>query len=369
MAKGSRFIALDGLRGVAAIMVMLLHATRQASYPSPVSSAYLAVDLFFLLSGFVLAHAYGARLAEGFRVWRDFMGQRFLRLWPLYIAGLLAGLLLHLYGLWKGWNTDGIASVINAFMTNAAFLPAIAPLESDRYAGFPFNPPSWSLFSEIAVNVAFAYFARFPRLAPFAVATVVSGVLLIVVSFSYQGLEVGPDLPHTHLGLIRATFSFFLGVLIYQHREPLRRLRISLPLPLALAILAFVCMVPSGLGMTTAIFDLVAVMVVFPALLALSVGAEPRGVVAGGSEILGKASYPLYIIHWPLLVAAEIAFLQLDIGGLREHPAALMAVVLLIFGAALALGYADDWLRKRTRALITPSARSKQAQDRARRPT
>lgn len=369
MAKGSRFVALDGLRGVAAIMVMLLHATREASFPSPVQSAYLAVDLFFLLSGFVLAHAYGAKLANGFRVWRDFMGQRFLRLWPLYIAGLLAGLLLHLYGLWKGWNTDGIASVINAFMTNAAFLPAIPPLESDRYAGFPFNPPAWSLFSEMAVNVAFAYFVRFPRLAPFVVVTALSGVLLIVVGISHEGLEVGSNLPHTHLGLVRATFSFFLGVLIYQHRERLSQFRLSIPLPLALAVLAAICMVPSGLGMPTAIFDLVAVMVVFPALLALSAGAAPRGVIAVGSDILGKASYPLYIIHWPLLAAAEIAFLQLNVGELKQHPAALAAVALLIFGAALALGYADDWLRKRTRALIGPSDRSKQAQDRARRPT
>ena len=364
MTKGSRFIALDALRGVAAFMVMLLHATTPSSYPSPVQSAYLAVDLFFLLSGFVLAHAYGAKLAARFRVWRDFMGQRFLRLWPLYILGSLVGLALHVYSVWKGWRADSTASLINAFMTNAAFLPTIPPLASERYSGFPFNPPAWSLFSEMAVNLAFAYFAKLRRLAPLVVVTVLSGAFLVVAAVVYEGLWVGPDLGHTYVGLIRATFSFFLGVLIYQQRERLGRLGVSLPLPLALTILVVVCMAPGGLGMTTAVFDLVVVMVLFPALLALSVSAEPRGMTAAISEALGKSSYPLYIIHWPLLAVAELAFLQLGAGELNEHPIALAAVVLLIFGVALVLGYADDWLRKRTRALLAPATPAKRAQSR-----
>jgi peptidoglycan/LPS O-acetylase OafA/YrhL len=326
-------------------MVVILHATTPGVTPAP--TAYLAVDLFFLLSGFVLAHAYGAKLEAGDRVWRDFMAQRFLRLWPLYVLGLLAGLAIHLYGVAKGWRADDASALALAFIPNALFLPTLLGLPSEPFSEFPFNPPAWSLFSEMAVNLAFAYLATSRLRWGVQAACALGALALLAIALQNNGLDVGGDIGLTQLGLARATFSFFLGVLLYRYRERLSRMA-AMPAWLASLLLALVCLAP----VRAAAFDLLAVMVVFPALVALSAHEEPRGGAATVCTLLGKASFPLYVIHWPLLAGAELAYLQLGAGPLQSSPAALMAAIALTLAAALALGYADDWLRLRTRGLL-----------------
>jgi len=111
------FYLLDGLRGVAAIAVMVYHAAA-LFVPVRLPGSYLAVDLFFMLSGFVLTHAYADRLAEGLS-WRAFLVARLVRLYPLYIAGTMFGVLVvtavliagmgHLDAL--GWSSRVVAAL------------------------------------------------------------------------------------------------------------------------------------------------------------------------------------------------------------------------------------------------------------------
>src|ERR1041385_8149717 len=96
--QASRFEALDLLRGLAALAVVAFHVPHIPGTLSLAPRGYLAVDLFFALSGFVLAYAYGAELARGGNI-RRFMVQRLIRLYPLYLIALLAGALLALNAL------------------------------------------------------------------------------------------------------------------------------------------------------------------------------------------------------------------------------------------------------------------------------
>src|ERR1700760_1539755 len=121
MNKSERFAALDGLRGVAAIVVVIWHLFDTGQPPVP--SGYLAVDLFFMLSGFVLAFAYGDRLKADYPVVRGFLVQRFIRLWPLYLAGLAVGVSVFSYGVMRGWDHPTGVSFGGTVLANLFFLP------------------------------------------------------------------------------------------------------------------------------------------------------------------------------------------------------------------------------------------------------
>lgn len=347
MAQANRYLGLDALRGAAAILVVVLHLSSLQTTPVP--SAYLAVDLFFGLSGFVLAHSYGPKLVGGYRVWADFMRRRFLRLWPLYALGTALGLSLHLYQSLRGWISDGAGPAAITAAANLVFLPSPWPLPSAKSYAFPFNPPSWSLFCEMAVNILFAYLMKARRWRAAAVLVLaLSAIGVAALAWTYQGLLFGNGFESTYLGLIRAAFSFFAGVLLYDRRAALGRLSGRLPPVAAMGLLALICVLP-GQGLARTAIDLVVVMLAFPALVLLSSGPVKPGPVARLCHALGVASYPLYVIHWPLLRASELAFAKLNAGSIHDHPKAMALTVAAIWLAALALGYGDEWQRKRRR--------------------
>ena len=350
-SPGGRFVALDGLRGVAALMVLLLHMAT----PSPVPSAYLAVDLFFLLSGFVLAHAYGDKLRSGFSVWRDFMAQRFLRLWPLYALGTLAGLMLHLYGMFKGWRADAPGDVAIAFAANSIFLPTPIALHSAVGAEFPFNPPGWSLFSEMAVNILFAYVARVRRWPLAAWVCGFGAIALIFMAVGFGELDVGGDFGRVYVDLLRPIFSFFLGVLLYEKRSWIAQRGWGLPAWIGMAALVAISM--ADVSAVQGVFDLICVMLVFPAIVLLCSQREPTGRFAKVCSALGLASFPLYVIHWPLVGFFGIAFDTLQIGPYRDYPLVMAAFMLVVLAIAIVLGMADERLRKalRARRAATPA--------------
>ena len=131
----NRLDGLDALRGIAAICVLLYHATGM-----PPGTAYLAVDLFFMLSGYVMARAYEKPLGEGLGAGRFFQ-LRLKRLWPtMFAAGLLATpVFLWTFGL-DAWPV---------VFTNLLLIPT--PWTSRV---FPLNGPAWSIFFELVANAA-----------------------------------------------------------------------------------------------------------------------------------------------------------------------------------------------------------------------
>ena len=149
--KRELFYGLDALRGYAALIVVAFHAGTRTGL-SLVPGGYLAVDLFFVMSGFVIAYSYDhERLQKlGFG---GFARVRLIRFYPLYLLGLLLGLVLTV-ALVRFGNGPSIAlrDVLVAFAANALFLPAPpSTLGADM---FPLDVPAWSLMLELAINVA-----------------------------------------------------------------------------------------------------------------------------------------------------------------------------------------------------------------------
>jgi peptidoglycan/LPS O-acetylase OafA/YrhL len=149
------FVALDGLRGLAAVAVVSYHVNVTFGVARWLPSAYLAVDIFFVLSGFVLAHAYDNRLAKGMTA-AQFMAARLLRLYPVFLLALALGLAALLAAKILGHDTRAsLHGFAHALPWNVAFLPS-ATAWTEGSDLFPTDPPAWSLFFELVVNFAFA---------------------------------------------------------------------------------------------------------------------------------------------------------------------------------------------------------------------
>lgn len=357
-AASPRFEALDLLRGMAAVMIVAFHAYWTSAEANPWSKGWLAVDLFFALSGFVLAHAYLDRLKAGLGL-RAFMKLRLARLYPLYIAGTLVGAaswwLLRmrdgagpdpgLLGLTLGWQ--------------ALFLP-VPPghsIEPDMF--YPLNGPAWTLLFELVINLCLALSARFLRPAVLAVIVGGAAVWLVLIAVNRQSLDVGWSWPTIWDGAARSIFSFFVGVALY--RVHLIRKAPAVGSWLIAAIFIVWIMLGHGRGWW---FDLASVGLVFPGLIWVAANAKGGPAMRRIGLWSGYMSYPIYALHVPLLDLYYRAFGKLAGNPFPDLQAVAVAgyVLAMIVVAWLAARFYDDpvrrWLGRRLPATTTaPAAR------------
>ncbi len=330
-----RFQTLDGLRGFAALFVMLWHIQQVIAPNLPIMpSSYLAVDLFFLISGFVIANGYTRKLDGGMTVFK-FLRLRVVRLFPLYYLGCAAGLAYPMIDVLKDgelWHLKDAALAIPA----ALFL-----LPDVFHAGsFPLNPPGWSLFYEMVINILFA--AGLFRLGVRrTLQTVfVLGVLLIPAAVYHDRIITFANVTML-LSTARTAFSFLLGVALYQLWRNDRLPFVRVP-AFALIPIMMVCMMQSPSGVVSAALVMTAIGIAFPVILIAAVQNEPTGRLRTVFNRLGELSYPIYAIHYPvmLLGARLLKPLGLD-------PTLIgLALALGIVGLAwLALTYVDQPLR------------------------
>jgi len=302
------------MRGIAAIAVACFHASQLL-----VGEAFfhgtpaLAVDFFFCLSGFVVAYAYGSRLEAGLSL-RDFAIRRVIRLYPMVLLGAALGALVLAMGALR---REGIGA---AFVTESAgaflLLPTGLLFQAQAY---PTNNPVWSLFFEAVANAVYAA-ARTCGLALLGVGTAAAALALVLVSYRFDGLgDVGfKDGPSFLAGFVRVCYPFLAGVLI--HRLGLYR---ALPrIPVVVGLLALVAALSFEVQPVW-IAQAVLAILVFPAIVVL--GANARAGRSHGAMVwLGQISYPLYLIHQPLLrVVKNVPALA---GPVAAHPVAAIVV-------------------------------------------
>jgi peptidoglycan/LPS O-acetylase OafA/YrhL len=293
--QGARFVALDGFRGIAAVSVVAIHISLPLHFPNIATHAYLAVDFFFLLSGLVIDRAYAVRLLDpAFRP--AFFLQRFIRLYPMILAGMLLGATASTAKMLATHGHDfrllGIATVMGLAMIPFARLPP------SGYA-FPLNGPMWSLFYESAVNALYAFVAPIVRARWLLSIMMASAAVMVLVASRKGDLEVGSGggLINIAGGVARVCFSFFAGVLISRSLSALSRL--TGPAWLAPVALLAIFMVPQ-VAMTP-IYDLACVLVLFPVILISGANSQAAGRIGQAYEFLGALSYPLYAIHYPVM--------------------------------------------------------------------
>jgi peptidoglycan/LPS O-acetylase OafA/YrhL len=282
------FHTLDGLRGVAALFVAMRHTS--FFHHVGVYGGYLAVDLFFVLSGFVIAHAYERRLAAGLSV-RRFLAMRYLRLWPVYVLGAVLGLIAALLHAFPGKDNLTLAQVAHT----APFALVMLPGPHIKTMLYPVNSVAWSLGLELLVNAAYALAWR-PLLRPAVLGAVLasSAIALIGAVWWFGKLDVGFTWADAWGGVPRVLFSFTAGLAIYRlHRRWPPRLRVPAWAPMALLpVLLWVKVDP-------VVYPLVCVIGVFPVLVLAAIETRPAPGAVRVFTWLGLASYPLYALHKP----------------------------------------------------------------------
>lgn len=331
VSNSRHVLTLDALRGIAAIAVLLIHVGWILGDPSLARYGYLAVDLFFVISGFVLGRAYEDKLLAGMS-WRRFMTFRFARLYPALFLGVLLGLVAHFvlsgqsYQL--GWYSIGHFFLI--------------PDLSAREGIFPLNGVLWSLFFELVINAGHGLVVRRLTNVRLGLFVVAMGICWAFAASASTGNWGGGWNAETFLGgFARVGWGYGIGLLL--HRVTRDRWRVPAILPIALGALALFLPHIAAIPARPAI----SVFVLFPLIVALAVASEVPPFARGVAAWLGAISYPLYAIHHPLLMMIAARF-DTSSGTTR----ALIAIAIVI--AATLVEYLYDaplrtWLRKRLR--------------------
>lgn len=211
------FQILDGLRGIAAVSVVIFHFMEiaQPDYEKNfVGHAFLAVDFFFCLSGFVIAYAYDGRLKEiGFST---FFKLRLIRLHPLVIIGSIIGLLCWMFDPFSNLYTIyGSGKAFLLFITSCFMIPY--PIIRERYFNlFHLNPPSWSLFWEYIANIFYALVLVKLRNKILWVLVAIGAVLICYETKRSGSIAGGWGGSNISAGGIRVLYSFLAGMLVYR---------------------------------------------------------------------------------------------------------------------------------------------------------
>ena len=306
---------LDGLRGVAALMVIFYHVF-EAFATSPIDQrfnhGYLAVDFFFILSGFVIGYAYDDRWKT--MTTKDFIKRRLIRLHPMVVLGAVLGVIAFCIQGCEKWDGTqvSISMVMLALLINLFLIPAV-PGSGPEIRGngemYPLNGPSWSLFFEYIGNIMYALFIRRMSTKALTALVVLAGIGLAsfaIFNFSGAGhLGVGWTMEEYNLigGFLRVLFSFSIGLLMSRVFKPIPVKGAFWICSLAIVVLLSMPYVGNGEALwMNGIYDSVCAILIFPMLVYL--GASGKTTDKHSARIckfLGDISYPLYIVHYPLI--------------------------------------------------------------------
>jgi peptidoglycan/LPS O-acetylase OafA/YrhL len=297
--EANRFLILDGIRGLAAISVMVYHYSSNSDHVlMPMS--WVSVDLFFALSGFVLTHSFEQKIRSGMSFW-SFMKARIIRLYPLYFLGLTTGLLGVLAQRHLNSTSVEISSIAKAYALNLVSLPyfnhgtwQFMGAESNGMC-FPLNGPAWTLSLEVMVNVIFYFWARYFRVETLKWMLPIFFVVLITGAYQAGTIEGGWAERNYTMGIYRVLYQFFLGTLLYHKLQLSKRTPNLLVYPLIALLLFFFCW-------GTFKFMLLAMFVVSPLIIFCGANYSPGLMIRSISKLLGDISYPLYILHAPIYV-------------------------------------------------------------------
>ena len=309
---------LDGLRGVAALMVIWYHVFEGYAFAGGTTidtfnHGYLAVDFFFILSGFVIGYAYDDRWGKNFTM-KDFIKRRLIRLHPMVIMGAVVGAItFYIQGSvqWDGTHI-GISMVMLSLLCTIFFIPAMPGVGYEvRGNGemFPLNGPCWSLFFEYIGNILYALFIR--RLSNKALTIVVVLLGVALASFAifnvsgYGNIGVGWTLDGVNFigGLLRMLFTFSMGMLLSRNFKPMK-LRGAFWICTLVMIALFAVPYLEGTESicTNGIYEAFCIIIAFPILL--WIGASGTTTDKKSTQIckfLGDISYPIYVIHYPFM--------------------------------------------------------------------
>ena len=329
--------ALDGIRGFAAISVVLFHIGHWLDAPLAPNS-FLAVDLFFLLSGYVLTLAYAGRLDAGMKL-SSFVALRLVRLMPLVILGTIISAAYTLLRIQIKNEDLSLASLATATVFGILNLPYLtAPIQLGGGQIFPLNGPQFSLFLEVVINITWAGAAL---LRQKSTASVISMVCLI---FVLSAAELGGDTTRTFIdGFPRVGASFLGGVVIFYIDRVLTPWRWW---PTIFWICFLIMLGTFYAPELSPAYQIVWIATVSPMLVLSGSRTTLRGQIRSLALIGGKLSYPIYVLHYPMFVwincLYQFAFKKKDV--VIEAPILLGLIILV---SAVILKIYDEPMRRK----------------------
>lgn len=358
--------ALTSLRAFLALGVVLFHYQLQwdpvLGFSSIIERSRLAVDAFFMLSGFILAHVYGPAFATGTFSYRRFIMARLARLYPLHLAVLAGVLVIVLGAIAVGVRYDASTYTTLGFFQTLFLVHAWFPSEN----GISWSGPSWSLSAEWFAYLLFPAYAWLSvKLWKRPVALLVIGVLGFVVLDAGYVQAFGKVLPRAEdsMGILRIAPEFMIGMALYGLGN---RLRWGRPLAATAAFLSTAALLGA---MQLGLDDRIVVALAAPLILSWSLlaRADCEGPLAAPALVFaGEVSFALYLVHMPVIVAWKgiVAELRGVDSAFRITPielAGLFAATVLISVALhlLVERPGRTWIRRRfegPRAGPTPSA-------------
>lgn len=364
---------LDGLRGVAALLVVIYHIFEGLAFAeatdgvgsgliTTLNHGHIAVDFFFILSGFVISYAYDDRwnkMSIG-----GFFKRRLIRLHPMLIMGAIIGAASFFASgcaKWDGSITPA-SWVMVALMLTMCMIPAVPGVPYEvRGNGemFPLNGPGWSLFFEYIGNVCYALFIRRMSTKVLAFFTLLLGIVhawfFIGDISQYDMIGVGWTIDAVNFwgGFIRMLFPFSIGMLLARTFRPRKVKGAFWICTAALIVLFAVPYIPSANGISlNSLYEFICIAFIFPALVWLGACGTASGATGKANSFLGELSYPLYIVHYPIMYIFYEWLIRNDIYTFKDcWPVALLVIASSIALAYLCLKLYDEpvrrWLSKR----------------------
>lgn len=291
------FVVLDGLRGTAAIAIVVFHFMEMiyTDYSlNFIGHGFLAVDFFFCLSGFVIGYAYDGRIKE-IGVW-EFFKSRLIRLHPLVIFGSIIGLITFLFNPFTGGSVDySPVKMVMVFISSMVLIP-YPVIEERGFALFALNSPSWSLFFEYIANIIYAFFLFRTGKKALLVLTILAAVFLLYIGHQSGTLIGGWDGKSIIDGWARIAYSFLAGLLVYRlgwiFKTKLGFVGLSI-------LIIFSFMMPYL--KFNWLLECLVVIFFYPLIITLGAGATLTKGLKKLCVFFGKISYPLYMSHIPFI--------------------------------------------------------------------
>jgi peptidoglycan/LPS O-acetylase OafA/YrhL len=372
LASKPRYEILDGLRGVAAIIVVCFHLFETYSKgPAEqiLNHGYLAVDFFFVLSGFVIGYAYDDRwdrMSIG-----GFFKRRLVRLHPMVIMGTFIGALLFYFGDCSDFpliNGTSWQEVVAMMLLGFTMIPATMKMDIRGWSETnPLNGPAWSLQWEYIANILYATIIRHFSKRVLALFLVFAAFLTLNTAMNWDvfhvldarsyaaytvigGWSLSPD--QLCIGISRLLYPFFAGLLISRVHK---LIKVKAGFWWCSLMVAALLVMPRIGGTThlwmNGLYESIAILALFPLIVSMGAGSSVSGRSVRVCKFFGEISYPLYITHYPLIYA--------QMSWVRSHPdmplGSHIFVGVSVFILAIAIAYASlklydlpvrNWLKR-----------------------
>ena len=357
------FKILDALRGVAAIVVVFFHVLEFYSggdhSKQLINHGYLAVDFFFMLSGYVMAHAYDDRWGK--MTLKDFFKRRIIRLHPMIIMGMTIGAVLFYFGaspLFPKIAETPFWQMLFILVIGYTLLPVPPSMDIRGWNEMhPLNGPAWSLFFEYIANILHALVLR--KLSKTILATLVliaAAALIHLAITSPNGDIIGGwslEPEQLRIGITRLLFPYMAGMLLRRILQPSHGKNTFIWSSILLIfMLSFPRIGNHDQPWQNGLFDSLSVILAFPLIIYLgAIGTIKSKFTEKVCTFLGDISYPLYIIHYPFIYVFYTRLLKNDIPLQQGFIIGTGLLILMILLSYAILKWYDapvrKWLAKR----------------------